>query len=172
MLSTQRPRSAPAPSEDARTPATSQNISSNNLSRDWHSSLSTLNRHHEPASLGLSHDERMTVEEHSGNADPWVRKNLLCLDGGGVRGYSTLMILRALMIKIAEIEMEGNSPSSTSVHPLNPRQRRPVQVSPLRIDTLRRSGSPEVATHAPPSACAHYLPAHYFDYLAGTSTGG
>jgi hypothetical protein len=37
-------------------------------------------------------------------ASPWARKLLLCLDGGGIKGFSSLLILKRLTDLIEEIE--------------------------------------------------------------------
>lgn len=44
-------------------------------------------------------------------ADSYV---ILCLDGGGVRGYSMIMILQELMLKLF-VEMHGRAPSKEEV---------------------------------------------------------
>lgn len=111
--------------------------------------------------------------ESSGDS-PWTRKTLLTLDGGGVRGFSSLLILRALMMEIATLE-QADSQAHSSAHPLKPRLRRPVRTQRNRADTLRRDQSPQQAqgpVFGPASASSSFLPAHYFDYIAGTSTGG
>ena len=86
-----------------------------------------------------------TLDEDS----PWARKNILSLDGGGVRGYSSLLILKRIMEEVGRIERENNPDArSSSYSPL---------VSPL----------PQLAAET-----TDYRPCHYFDYIAGTSTGG
>ena len=128
----------------------------------------------------------------SGGESPWSRKTLLTLgtyiviteencgslngrlDGGGVRGFASLLILRALMMEIATLE-QANSQTHSSVHPLQPRLRRPVRIQNIRVDTLRRDPSPQQMqgpVFGRASASSLFLPAHYFDYIAGTSTGG
>lgn len=78
------------------------------------------------------------------------------------------------MTKIATLE-QANSQTHSSVHPLNPRLRRPVRMQQNRADTMRRFESPEQnqgPVFGPTHASSAFLPAHYFDYIAGTSTGG
>ena len=69
-------------------------------------------------------------------------------DGGGVRGYSSLVILEALMQKIEQLERTdgGHGPAVTcsSAYPWN----------------IEHGGD------------STFYPAHYFDYVAGASTGG
>lgn len=93
----------------------------------------------------------------------WDQKSILSLDGGGIRGYSSLLILRALMKAIGEIERNWPSdPAESSFHPLEP---------PSVSDAFHRY--PEVNTkHTERTASSPWLPCHYFDYMAGTSTGG
>ncbi len=85
-----------------------------------------------------------------------------------------MLILRALMMEIAILE-QADPQVHDSVHPLEPRVRRPVRMQKIRADTLRKDPSPE-QTQNPylgrVSELSLFLPAHYFDYIAGTSTGG
>ncbi|KAL2119556.1 hypothetical protein VTJ04DRAFT_6517 [Mycothermus thermophilus] len=80
----------------------------------------------------------------------WKRL-ILTLDGGGIRGFSSLIILRALMREINRLELATDPPAPSSAHtPRIPRD--------LIPDHVYREGE--------------YLPCHYFDYIAGTSLGG
>lgn len=94
----------------------------------------------------------------------WDQKSILSLDGGGIRGYSSLLILRALMKAIGEIERGWPSdPAESSFHPLKP---------PC-VDSDELNRYPEINTkHTERNASSPWLPCHYFDYMAGTSTGG
>ena len=69
-------------------------------------------------------------------------------DGGGVRGYSSLVILEVLMQKIERIERtdgeHGPAVACSSAYPW----------------------------HVEHSGDSTFYPAHYFDYMAGSSTGG
>ena len=118
---------------------------------------------------------------------PWDQKAILSLgesflghlasvwlswlaDGGGIRGYSALLIVQHLMRKIQEIEEsqpEGNNewegPASSSYYPVDP-----LQV--VSTDSNSNSNRSEDCSKATESS--HFLPCHYFDYMAGTSTGG
>ena len=100
------------------------------------------------------------------------------------------------MKEIANAEQDY-SQAHSSVHPLQPRLRGPVRMqnirtrtstfrrdlntqqseSPIRkrTSTFRRypnTGQSEHPVHGPACASSLFLPAHYFDYIAGTSTGG
>ena len=127
----------------------------------------------------LRRDNQRTFNSIISNPDSyepiWVQQNVLCLgttlkwfllvsmcfayhwvDGGGVRGYSTLLILNDLMRKIKEIEAtHPDGPATCSSHPKVPPQ--PTESAPLN-------------DNEDPSKT--FYPCHYFDYMFGTSTGG
>jgi hypothetical protein len=73
-----------------------------------------------------------------------------------VRGYSSLLILKELMSIVGRRERAANPQAESSHHP-----------RPYALPT---------GSHGPPpgdeSLSFKYLPCHYFDYIAGTSTGG
>ena len=81
----------------------------------------------------------------------WFRKLILTLDGGGIRGYSALIILRALMKEIARIEAIHETPAMSSSETPN------IPADAIPAEVLRKGS---------------YLPCHYFDYIAGTGFGG
>ncbi|CAM1502760.1 Fc.00g075360.m01.CDS01 [Cosmosporella sp. VM-42] len=95
----------------------------------------------------------------SDDEGPWARKTVLCFDGGGVRGYSSLLILKRLMMRIQEIELappDGQIPAHYS-----------------RIYPWMGNEFYEENEIGKQSACLdNFLPCHYFDYISGTSTGG
>ncbi|MCJ1428056.1 hypothetical protein MMC29_005963 [Sticta canariensis] len=94
----------------------------------------------------------------------WDQKVLLALDGGGIRGYSALLILKALMEEIGKLETNhSDEPARSSFHPLSP--------APC-IATDSESVKSHDLVEAPQTESSPWLPCHYFDYMAGTSTGG
>ncbi|KAF5626091.1 calcium-independent phospholipase A2-gamma [Fusarium sp. NRRL 52700] len=103
-------------------------------------------------SIPIRGPEHISYEE-----GPWANKTILSFDGGGVRGYASLLVLKRIMIRIRELEHdheEYRAPSS---------------------DFYRWNGAPEeniVEDNSKPDRVDKYLPCHYFDYVAGTSTGG
>lgn len=88
---------------------------------------------------------------------------ILSVDGGGIRGYSSLLILREIMRAVGKLESEHEFPAESSFHPLAP-------ASNLPTDTASASSKTLCDTHRTDSS--PWLPCHYFDYIAGTSTGG
>jgi hypothetical protein len=95
------------------------------------------------------------------------RHLLIRSDGGGIRGYASLLILQKLMKIIGEIEKRTppTVPSdyedtvSSSFHPGEYRA----------CENNKNESGPQVSD--PENAC-RFIPCHYFDYIGGTSTGG
>ncbi|KAJ8125377.1 hypothetical protein O1611_g8262 [Lasiodiplodia mahajangana] len=83
---------------------------------------------------------------HIETTGPWSQKVALSLDGGGIRGYWSLLVLRALMQEIEEEERKQDQRVTSSFHPCE---------VPLNVSQKETA----------------FLPCHYFDYVAGTSTG-
>ena len=89
--------------------------------------------------------------------DPWAKKSILSLDGGGVRNFSSLLILQELMREVGEIERRMNPDAKSSAYS------QLVNCVPDEGLTPSTGGTRSVLG---------YLPCHYFDYVSGTSTGG
>lgn len=75
-------------------------------------------------------------------------------DGGGVRTYSTLLILRHLMAEIALAEYKLADEVTNSA----------PQISGEAGDWIPKAYKNETSQN--------YHPCNYFDYIAGASTGG
>lgn len=91
-------------------------------------------------------------------------------DGGGIRGYSALLIIRALMKAIGNLEKNytarsviSDGPAESSYHPLSPG---------VSATTDAASIKEQLESTKPDTDTSPWLPCHYFDYMAGTSTGG
>jgi hypothetical protein len=118
-----------------------------------------------------------------------------------VRGYSQLIIIKALMDEVSRIERsrpdEKGNPVLSSFHPFTPKEEK----SALRpkLKHRRRKVKKEASTNnhsntngdsgkgngkgkdierqsdsssSGEEECDKFYPYHYFDYIAGTSTGG
>jgi hypothetical protein len=92
------------------------------------------------------------VSSASFNQSSWQHVSYRLLDGGGIRGYSSLLILKRLMDNIILLETEepidGFAIESSSDYPWDTEP-------DLKKDPTKA-----------------FYPCHYFDYIAGTSTGG
>lgn len=92
-------------------------------------------------------------------------------DGGGVKGYSSLLILKELMsrIQVHERELDPTHPAESSAHPRPHRPREFTRSASTRASTLEpNEGNDSTVSEAD----SRFLPHHYFDYIGGTSTGG
>ncbi|KAI1063832.1 hypothetical protein LB506_005398 [Fusarium annulatum] len=96
-------------------------------------------------------------EHISYEVGPWAQKTILTFDGGGIRGYASLLVLKRIMTRIRELEYQHQDyrASDSSFY----RWKGALEDNHLEDD-------PE------PERVDEYLPCHYFDYVAGTSTGG
>ena len=71
-----------------------------------------------------------------------------CADGGGIRGYVTLLVLKSLMQAVADVERFEN------------------QALRHQENIAHYASNDDPLTYLLP------LPYYYFDYIVGTSTGG
>ena len=102
--------------------------------------------------------------------DPWA-PCILTLDGGGIRGYSSLLILKELMHQVYQWEMRLNEEEAA----LQDSPEEDVQQGQAAGGANRSVGD----NHVPPRSTfatimpeVELLPCHYFDFMFGTSTGG
>ena len=88
-----------------------------------------------------------------------------------MKGYSSLLILKALMkrIQFHEKELYPNDRANRSAYPLQHRIRKPPR-SPSTGTSPLLANEENKSTESEADSC--FLPAHYFDYIGGTSTGG
>jgi hypothetical protein len=132
-----------------------------------------------PASGFWLAPRRLAGHGFLGENEPWDYKNILslgrllvngneikliCTDGGGIRGYYSLLILKQLMMTIQQLELDYSdgrgveAPAVTSFSPC---------IQPLNVcHSVISTDSDHQNNHKV------FLPCHYFDYIAGTSTGG
>ncbi|KAH0537477.1 hypothetical protein FGG08_005740 [Glutinoglossum americanum] len=105
---------------------------------------------------------------------PWDKQYVMSFDGGGIRGYSSLLVVRRLMTEIMREEKDHGESAGTSYHPLDYVPSRDNSISIEKQGNQNGSGkkplSPEEQTER--EERSKYLPCHYFDYVGGTSTGG
>ncbi len=123
-------------------------------------------------------------------------------DGGGVRGYSQLIIIKVLMDEVARIERsrpdENGNIVESSFHPFSPKDEKSITRPKLKHsrrkmkkmkkesstnghingDTEKGKGKGKEVERQSDSSISDeeeggkFYPYHYFDYIAGTSTGG
>lgn len=101
------------------------------------------------------------------------------LDGGGIRGYGSLLILKELMRRIGLEERRIDSRAESSFYPGVYKPRAADAASDGRPGTASSHPQDIVGTPTTDAEGKNildesdlYLPCHYFNYLGGTSTGG
>lgn len=92
-------------------------------------------------------------------------------DGGGIRGYWSLLALEMLMEFVAEAEEKGDRRTYHSFHP-EPWPNHVSQVPHTEEENNRIEDADNKADKARVLPRARrYLPCHYFDNVCGSSTG-
>jgi hypothetical protein len=118
---------------------------------------------------------------------------IVAVDGGGVRGYGSLLMLQVLMMEIRSIEQSERQPGGKHESSFAPYEEPTPTTSHsihqamngASVETTQRARSDRqnsavaspVRDRSPADSrlrpsLSDYLPSHYFDYIGGTSTGG
>ena len=103
----------------------------------------------------------------------WLTYFDLVTDGGEFRRYSSLFILNALMREISHLEVDDRPRASSA----NPLQHHTFVASQHRsIGPVTASQTHDIVQctidRGDPDRLSHFLVSQYFNYIAGTSTGG
>ncbi|KAL8957751.1 MAG: hypothetical protein Q9193_005056 [Seirophora villosa] len=138
------------------------------------------NAHDTVPDTGESRKPLLEFLAHRLQREEWRKQAVISFDGGGIRGYGSLLILQELMNKIGDEEKRhdvldgqpGKTESSFAPGLYKPQRRRTTSDSSLIDDdpTTATNTSRSDIKSLPNSSL--FLPCHYFDYAVGTSTGG
>lgn len=169
-------------------------------STEMPSIISTMNKHQ---GLGGNGDQ---ARPNTGSRSPWQKQTILSIgkcrmlndrlllimlvaDGGGLRGYSSLLMLQTLMQKIAILEEYhphetprspfGSSERPQSIVSLSNSSRSTTGSSTLSFKSHRRltlnprssSRNFKVVRTPTDKTKPQLYPCHYFDYIVGSGTG-
>lgn len=100
-----------------------------------------------------------------------LKTHLTDLDGGGIRGLGSLLILQELMNKVGDEEKRTGREDGYAESSFSPCPYKPIYPNRTRTDSSE-VGMLSGATSVGLPNSSLYLPCHYFTYAAGTSTGG
>lgn len=100
-----------------------------------------------------------------------LKTNLTDLDGGGIRGLGSLLILQELMIKVGDEEKRIDREDGYAESSFSPCLFKPTYPKRTLTDSSEDE-IPSATTSVGLPNSSLYLPCHYFTYAAGTSTGG
>ena len=93
-------------------------------------------------------------------------------DGGGIRGYWSLLALDKLMEYIAVKEEKDNDETHCSFSPEGwPENVSQVPLTEEELNEVSNASNSSKARARATSKTRRYLPCHYFDYIGGSSTG-
>ncbi|KAF2688273.1 hypothetical protein K458DRAFT_293222 [Lentithecium fluviatile CBS 122367] len=129
-----------------------------------------------PIRTGTWRDEQ-TPPREADLEEVWSQRNLLSLDGGGIRGYWSLLVLRRLMKAIADEERRQAPLGQEEFHSFWPQQfPEDVTHGPFEREEreeLRRTQEEKGKSkaHTALRDARKFLPCHYFDIICGSSTG-
>jgi hypothetical protein len=104
----------------------------------------------------------------------------MIVDGGGIRGYWSLLVLNKLIECIADQEEKLEATSRHTETPLYWHSFQPellppfisLELSPEERLALGRADSDDEKKAKAYNVTKRFLPCHYFDYIGGSSTGG
>lgn len=98
-------------------------------------------------------------------------------DGGGVRGYWSLLLLEKLIEEIAYIEqrldenIDVDEAVGHSFHPEKYPKNVSQNLSSHERQQMKAAKKNSTKKFEVLQNCRRYLPCHYFDYICGSSTG-
>ncbi|KAK4944682.1 hypothetical protein LTR10_015852 [Elasticomyces elasticus] len=127
---------------------------------------------------GQFFQEPQGIDDGSADEQAWKEQNLLSFDGGGIRGYWSLLVLQHLMKCIAAHEAgfvhDISGQRDSHIHSFTPQ---PFRQNACQVLTPKEMRQRDAALTEEDKITVlepvkRFLPCHYFDYIGGSSTGG